>query len=147
MEQQATHIVKPFTTIIEPRFSETDGLGHIGNTVVPIWFEYARTSAFIQFKITDNFMDFPALVVHINVDYIAQIYVESPVEITTQIARFGNTSMTFTQLATQKGKTVAQGECVLVLFDKESQSAKPIPAGLRTKLAPLLQKATDTQEK
>ena len=28
----------------EPRFSDTDALGHINNTVYPVWFEQARIS-------------------------------------------------------------------------------------------------------
>ena len=31
-----------FTTVITPRVSETDGMGHINNTVIPIWFEAGR---------------------------------------------------------------------------------------------------------
>ena len=32
------------TTTITPRFSETDMLGHISNTTLPIWFEGARAT-------------------------------------------------------------------------------------------------------
>ena len=32
-----------FIEKVMPRFSETDVLGHINNTALPIWFEAART--------------------------------------------------------------------------------------------------------
>ena len=35
-----------FTTPITPRASETDGAGHINNTVVPVWFEAGRREIF-----------------------------------------------------------------------------------------------------
>ena len=35
---------------MEPRFCETDALGHINNTVVPMWFETARGPVFEVFN-------------------------------------------------------------------------------------------------
>ena len=35
-----------FTEKVIPRFSETDALGHINNTVLPVWFEAARVPIF-----------------------------------------------------------------------------------------------------
>lgn len=35
---------------LKPRFSELDGLGHINNTTLPIWFEHARTPLFEIFN-------------------------------------------------------------------------------------------------
>ena len=39
-----------FTYTIQPRFSETDGMGHINNTVPPVWFEEARIGVFTIFN-------------------------------------------------------------------------------------------------
>lgn len=38
-----------FTTTITPRVSETDGVGHINNTTVPVWFEAGRHEIFKLF--------------------------------------------------------------------------------------------------
>ena len=35
-----------FSETLMPRFSETDALGHINNTALPVWFEAARTPFF-----------------------------------------------------------------------------------------------------
>ncbi|MGM0876104.1 MAG: hypothetical protein ACQEWV_15325 [Bacillota bacterium] len=35
-----------YKTIIEPHVSETDGVGHINNTTIPIWFEAGRNDLF-----------------------------------------------------------------------------------------------------
>ena len=37
-------------TSISPRFLETDALGHINNTVLPMWFEAAREPVFRMFS-------------------------------------------------------------------------------------------------
>ena len=38
------------TTIITPRVSETDGVGHINNVFVPIWLEAGRREIFKIFS-------------------------------------------------------------------------------------------------
>lgn len=38
-----------FKEIIQPRFNETDALGHINNTVLTAWFEGARDPIFKLF--------------------------------------------------------------------------------------------------
>lgn len=38
-----------FTTVIVPRVSETDGVGHINNTTIPVWFEAGREEIFKMF--------------------------------------------------------------------------------------------------
>ena len=35
-----------FSESFSPRFTDTDALGHINNTLVPIWFEGARDPIF-----------------------------------------------------------------------------------------------------
>ncbi|MCJ8299448.1 MAG: hypothetical protein MJK13_11020 [Pseudomonadales bacterium] len=39
-----------FTNTISPRFLETDALGHINNTVLPMWFEASRDPVFKIFS-------------------------------------------------------------------------------------------------
>ncbi len=39
-----------FTETIQPRFSDTDALGHINNTMLPVWFEGARDPVFRLFS-------------------------------------------------------------------------------------------------
>ncbi|MCK7597883.1 acyl-CoA thioesterase [Microbulbifer sp. CAU 1566] len=123
-----------FTYQVEPRFSETDALGHINNTVVPVWFEQGRTPIFQLFNPDLSLNKWNLILKKMDVDFVAQIYLYSPVEIRTSLSAVGNTSMTIHQEVWQKGQLVAQGDCVMVHFDYEQQAKAPIPPEVKEKL-------------
>ena len=39
-----------FTKMVTPRFGDVDGLRHINNTMVPVWFELGREPFFRYFN-------------------------------------------------------------------------------------------------
>jgi len=123
-----------FTYQVEPRFSETDALGHINNTVVPVWFEQGRTPIFQLFNPDLALDKWNLILKKMEVDFVAQIYLYSPVEIRTSLSAVGNTSMTIHQEVWQKDQLVAQGDCVMVHFDYEQQAKAPIPREVKEKL-------------
>ena len=123
-----------FTYQVEPRFSETDALGHINNTVVPVWFEQGRTPIFQLFNPDLALDKWNLILKKMDVDFVAQIYLYSPVEIRTSLSAVGNTSMTIHQEVWQKDQLVAQGDCVMVHFDYEQQAKAPIPREVKEKL-------------
>ena len=55
-------------TPIIPRVSETDGAGHINNTVIPIWFEGGRTEIFRLLTPDLQFRNWRVALVNMNVD-------------------------------------------------------------------------------
>lgn len=123
-----------FTYQVEPRFSETDALGHINNTVVPVWFEQGRLGIFELFNPDLALAKWNLIIKKMDVDFVAQIYLFSPVEIRTSLSAIGNTSFTVHQEVWQKNALVAQGNCVMVHFDYEQQSKASIPPQVREKL-------------
>lgn len=123
-----------FTYQTEPRFSETDALGHINNTVVPTWFEQGRMPIFQIFNPDLSLVQWNLILKKMEVDFVAQIYLFSPVEVRTSILALGNTSLTIHQEVWQKDALVAQGDCVMVHFDFENQTKAPIPKSVRAEL-------------
>ncbi|MFD1216949.1 MULTISPECIES: acyl-CoA thioesterase [Microbulbifer] len=124
-----------FSYQVEPRFSETDALGHINNTIVPNWFEHGRMPIFRIFNPDLSLVQWNLILKKMDVDFVAQIYLFSPVEIRTSITAIGNTSLTIHQEVWQEDKLVAQGDCVMVHFDYENQTKAPIPDDVRQQLA------------
>lgn len=110
-----------FTYPIQPRFSETDALGHINNTVVPVWFESARAPIFEVFNPEQDLSQWNLILAKIEVNYLAQMHYNAITEIRTSIAKIGRSSVTVLQQVWQNGKKVAEGECVLVKFDYQNQ--------------------------
>jgi len=120
---------------LEPRFSDTDALGHISNTTLPVWFEQARTPVFRLFHPTLEADTWPLIIARLEVDLLAQSYWHIPVRIKTGIGKIGNSSFHVVQEAWQGGKQIARGVAVLIHFDYETEKALPIPEDIKARLA------------
>ena len=120
---------------LEPRFSDTDALGHISNTTLPVWFEQARTPVFRIFHPTLEAETWPLIIARLEIDLLAQSYWHIPVKIKTGIGKIGNSSFHVVQEAWQGDKQIARGVAVLIHFDYETEKALPIPDDIRAKLS------------
>ncbi len=123
-----------FVYTMEPRFSDTDALGHISNTAYPVWFEQARSPVFALFHPSFEVSTWPLIVARIEIDYLAQGYWNTEVEIKTGISKVGNSSCHIIQEAWQNQKLIAKGTTVMIYFDYQQQKSQPIPADLKKKL-------------
>ena len=119
---------------LEPRFSDTDALGHISNTTLPVWFEQARTPVFQIFHPTLEAETWPLIIARLEIDLLAQSYWHIPVKIKTGIGKIGNSSFHVVQEAWQGDKQIARGVAVLIHFDYETEKALPIPDDISAKL-------------
>lgn len=119
---------------LQPRFSETDGLGHINNAVLPVWLEEARTDLFRVFNPSLSLQTWNLILKKYDVDFIAQIWREYSVEVETAIEHIGNSSLVVVQRVKQRGQEVAVGKTVLVHFDYASMKPAPIPEDIKEKL-------------
>jgi acyl-CoA thioester hydrolase len=123
-----------FTTIIEPRVSETDGVGHINNTTIPIWLEAGRNPLFKLFNPHDTFSDWHMIILKINVEYTAQIYFGKIVEVKTWVKKIGNSSLELYEEIHQDGKLCVKATAIYVNFNQETQKSEPIPENIRHEL-------------
>jgi len=78
-----------FSEVIATRFSDTDGLGHINNTMVPVWFEGARDPVFKWFMPDLDLTKWNLILAKIDVEFHAQMYYGEKMEIRTYIGRIG----------------------------------------------------------
>lgn len=123
-----------FRTEIQPRFCETDALGHINNAVLPTWFEEGRIGIFRIFNPSLALDSWNLILKRYEIDFIAQIWQHYPVTIETEIERIGNSSVVVFQRAIQQGVVVATGRTVQVHFDYAAQKTAPIPSAIREQL-------------
>lgn len=119
---------------LEPRFAETDALGHISNTIFPIWFEDARTPVFKIFNPEMDVHNWTLILARQEIDHTAQTFIGKSVSIQTGLGKIGNSSFEVIQIAEQDGSVIAKGKAVLVHFDYELQKASPIPDDIRAQL-------------
>ncbi len=123
-----------FTLTIKPRFCETDALGHINNTVVPMWFEQGREPLFEFFVPTMKPEDWNLIIARIEVDFLAQLEFRHEVEIKTWLAKIGNSSMQVVQEVWQEGSCCARGTAAMIHFDYTTNAATRIPDDIRAQL-------------
>lgn len=131
-----------FSLTLSPRFYETDAFGHINNTVINGWFETAREPIFKIFNPSLEIKSLPLILARTEVDFIAQTYYGSPVEVKTGIERVGNSSFVVYHEAWQNGICIAKGKAVQVYFDFTEQKSGPIPDKERAELTKLLMVVT-----
>jgi acyl-CoA thioester hydrolase len=123
-----------FSMFVDPRFSETDALGHINNTVLPVWFEQARTPIFRFFTPSLSVDEWELILAKIEVSFLKQLYYGVQIEIRTYIESIGRSSFVVFHEAWQKGEKAAEGKAVMVHFDHETQKTKAIPDSIRVLL-------------
>lgn len=125
-----------FTTSITPRFGDIDGLKHVNNISISIWFEEARNPIFRLFTpdLDLSYEKWKLILARTEFDYIGQMYYGIDVEIHTFIGRIGNSSFDICHEAWQNGLLTAKGRAVTVHYDFINQKSVSIPDEIRNKL-------------
>ncbi|MBU1437553.1 MAG: acyl-CoA thioesterase [Gammaproteobacteria bacterium] len=126
-----------YSQTIQPRFNETDALGHINNTVVAAWFEGCRDPLFRLFTPDLNPAQWRLILAKFSVDFHAELFYGEPVEIKTWVSRIGNSAFDVSQQAWQQGKLCASGVAVMVHFDFGSKQSATLSDELKTRLLAL----------
>lgn len=123
-----------FETVIHPRVSETDAVGHINNTVVPVWFEAARRDFFPLCGPVDDFSQWRMIVVNLTVDFIHELRYPDPVVVHSWVERVGKSSLTLYEEMRQGGELCCRGRATYVNVDPESKRAEPLSDSVRAAL-------------
>ena len=116
-----------YRTPITPRVSETDGAGHINNTVVPAWLEAGRLEIFRLLIPELSFSDWRVALVNMNVDFLAQTYFQHPVEVRTWVERIGTKSFTLYEEIWQRDTLTVKATVTYVYFDYREQRSRALP--------------------
>lgn len=116
------------------RWGDTDGMGHINNVQFARFFESGRIAylgACAPGRVlpADDFM-----IVHLSIDFRAQMHYPGEVMIGTRALRIGRTSMRVGQGLFQDDRCTATGEGVVVMVDPETDRPTPIPKPIRQRL-------------
>ncbi len=124
-----------FIEKVTPRFCDTDVLGHINNTVLPVWFEEARTPIFRFFTPDLNPKQWKLIVAKIEVSFLGELFYGEDVELRTSISKLGNSSFVVQQEVWQHGECCARGFATMVRFDFATKSSVPLSAEERAALS------------
>lgn len=123
-----------YRKIIEPRVSETDGVGHINNTTLPVWLEAARNPIFKLFTPDDSFKNWRMIILHTSIDYKSQIYFGTEIIVCTWVRRIGKSSLELYEEIHQSDTLCARGTAIYVNVNQKEKKAEPIPSRIREQL-------------
>ena len=121
-------------TTLETRWTDFDALGHVTHAAYPVYLDEAR-DRYLQATI-GGFTDWPCVVAHVSIDYVREIRYPAPtVTVRTRVVDVGTSSVTFEQeVRGPDGEVAAAARSVVVAWDEQTRSARPIEAVARSRL-------------
>ena len=124
-------------TPLQLRFCDTDALGHINNAAYAQYAEVGR----LDFMREANTLVANLILARIEIDFRRQTMPDAVAQVTTGVARFGNTSLTLVQSIEVDGASACDIRSVLVFFDYDSNRPTRISDAVRERLAPFVEEA------
>ncbi|GAB6143089.1 acyl-CoA thioesterase [Desulfocicer niacini] len=123
-----------FYTQIHPDSGDLSGAGHVRFSVFPLWFEKGFEGIYKIVNGTDKKKKGAVIVARLEVNYLAEVYDQSPLTIKTGVARLGKASFTLEQQLIQNEKTVAVAQVTMVNFDYSIKKSISLPDDVRMAL-------------
>ena len=119
---------------IATRWTDFDALGHLTHSVVFAYLDEARDA--LLTPLVGDFDAWPTVVARVSADFRREIP-RGPRELAvrSRVVEVGRSSVRFAQeLLGPDGEVAVESESVLVAFDPETRTSRPIADGDRTRL-------------
>ena len=126
-----------FSLTLTPRFCETDALGHINNTVIPVWFEAAREPIFEIVNPGQDLAKWNMIIAGFNIAFNAPTFYGKEVTVKTYISRVGNSSFEIAQSCWQNGRQTAEAKTTMVHYNYQTEKSQPMSDAVKAQLAAL----------
>jgi acyl-CoA thioester hydrolase len=123
-------------TDIQPRFSDSDALGHINNQSFAAYAELGRLD-FVQ-HLFDRSVG-TIILASLYIDFRRQVKFPEPMHVSTWVSKVGTSSITIQQIIYASGERAADVKSVVVYFDYETGKPQPMTPEIRTTLAPYVE--------
>lgn len=122
-----------FTTDVQVRFRDIDAYGHVNNAVYVTYLEQARVE-YLRTVLGIDIDELDVVLASLSVDYREPVTDADSVEVAIDVPELGRSSVPMEYEIRDEG-VVAVAESVLVTYDFESDSSKPIPEEWREEIA------------
>lgn len=118
----------PVVVEIEPRFRDTDAMGHLNHVVYITYFEVARAEYWARLTGNRAYDWAPFILARVETDYRSPAYVHERLRVGMRVSRLGTSSFDaeyrIEEAAT--GRLVVEGRSVQVGFDYRAQRTVPL---------------------
>lgn len=114
---------------VQLRFNDLDGFGHVNNSVYLSFYDIGKSEYFnaVRGEVIDVDM-LDVVIAHVDVDFLAPVYLTDEIEVRTTVESVGNKSFTLLQQIVDKRTEDIKCACrtVMVGFDRETNTTKVI---------------------
>lgn len=130
-----------FTTDIQMRFRDIDGMGHVNNAVYLSYAELARTQFYMQVAKKRSLDEIDFILAHVDIDFESQAVWGDQIQVAVWPSKIGTSSFTLSYDISEKrtGRILARAKSVLVTYDYEKKRSKLIPPDFRKVLEAALE--------
>jgi acyl-CoA thioester hydrolase len=120
------------------RFADMDRQGHVNNAVYPTYFETGRVPRIYHPEHGLQVEGCTTVLARIEIDFLKELRWPGTVEIGTAIAEIGKSSYVFAQAIFNEGACAARARSTMVLIDRATRKARPLPEDLVARLKRIL---------
>jgi len=123
------------------RFADMDRQGHVNNAVYPTYFETGRVPFIYDPDHGLQVEGCTTVLARLEIDFLMELRWPGAVEIGTGIAEIGRSSYVFAQAIFHDGQCAARARSTMVLIDRATRKARPLPDFLIERLTRMLVRA------
>ena len=128
----------PFTVVYElqPRFRDTDAMGHINNAVYITYLEVARQEYWRRLAGDTNYQRVPFILARVECDFRSEARMDEQLELHVRCAWIGSKSFAFEyEIREQRSqRCVVEARTVQVCYDYAAKRSLRVPVELRAAL-------------
>lgn len=125
-----------FYITIEPRFGDCDMFHHVNNATYLTYIESARLAYYTNLSGLTNPRDFDMTLAGVKIDFVKPVFFGQTLRVYARTGRVGNKSWTLEHelCNAATGEVMATASTVIVHYDHESGTSKPLPDDIIRKL-------------
>jgi acyl-CoA thioester hydrolase len=116
------------------RFGDMDRQGHVNNAVYSTYFETGRVGFIYDPENGLQVEGCTTVMARAEIDYLKELRWPGTLEVGTGIADIGRSSYIFAQAIFHEGACAARARSTMVLIDRATRKARPLPPGLIERL-------------
>lgn len=113
---------------LQIRFNDVDKFGHVNNSVYFSFYDLGKTEYFASVCPHVNWEKDAIMVVHIDVDFLSQIFASDPIVVQTAVSEIGTKSFCLIQrvVDSKTGDVKCVCNSTMVTFDLEKHQSVPL---------------------
>lgn len=119
METTNNPVIYHHTLPLQLRFNDVDRFGHVNNVVYFSFYDMGKCDYFVSVCPDVSFEEIGIVAVHVDADFMNQIYATDHIAVQTAITEIGNKSFHLSQrvIDMDNGEVKCVGNSVMVTFD------------------------------